>query len=147
MKLLQDKPLGITLTVVFCAFGGLLLVPVGYVTALAKGVRGAPQYAGAYGLLCMALGATMLTGAYGLWRMQTWGHSLAIGIVAATLPISSLGLFGILSGGRVSAGSAVSSLVGLALGLAIARYLSRGDVRQMYKRPSILLEDRFVSDQ
>lgn len=146
MKILQ-KPLGITLTAIFCAFLGLLLLPVGYVTALATGVRGAPHYAGMYGFVCMALGATMLAGAYGLLRMQTWGYSLAVGIVVATLPISALGLLGIVSGGRISVGAALSSLIGLGLAVAIGRYLRRGDVRQMYKKPSILLEDRFVSGQ
>lgn len=147
MEHLQKKPLGIVLTVSFFAFWGLLLLPAGYVTALAKGVRGAPHYAGVYGCICMALGATMLAGAYGLWRMQTWGHSLVIGIVGATLPISVMQLFGLFSGGRISVGAALSSLVCLALALLIARYLSRGYVRQMYKRPSILREDRFVGDQ
>lgn len=144
MKFLQKPPLGITLTAAFCACWGMLLLPVGYVTALAKGVRGAPYYAGTYGFVCMALGAAMLASAYGLWRMQTWGHAMTIGIVAATLPISALGLLGILSGSRVSAGAAMSSLVGMALASIIARYLSRGYVRQMYKRPSILREDRFI---
>jgi hypothetical protein len=145
MKQLLQKPLGIALTAIFCAFWGLLLVPVGYVTALAKGVRGAPHYAGMYGFLCMVLGVAMLTSAYGLWRMQNWGRWLALGIVAATIPISALGLLGISSGGKVSAGAVMSSLIGFALALGIARYLNRGHVRHMYKRPSILLEDKVIT--
>lgn len=144
MKKLQEKPLGITLTAAFCAFGGFSLTLAGYVTALTKGVRGAPQHAAVYGILCALLGLVMLAGAYGLWRMRAWAHSLAVVIVAATFPISALGLSGILSGGHVSFGAGFSAAVGLTLAGLIARYLSRGDVQQMYKRPSILHEDRFI---
>lgn len=144
MKTLREKPLGITLTALFCAFGGFSLTLAGYVTALTKGVRGAPPHAGTYGISCVLLGLVMLLGAYGLWRMRAWAHTLAVVIVGATFPICGLGLLGILSGGHVSFGAAFSSLVGIALALLIARYLSRGDVQQMYRRPSVLCEDRFV---
>lgn len=144
MTLLR-KPLGIVLASLFCAILGLMLLPVGYITALARGVRGAPQYAWSYGLMCMLLGAVMLAGAYGLWRMRAWGRSLAIQIVLATLPISVLGLLGMSSGGRMSAVGIMSSVTGLALAFIILHYLCRGDVRQMYKKPSILLEDRLIA--
>lgn len=139
------KPPGIVLASLFCGLLGLLLLPVGYITALASGVRGAPHYASAYGLLCMALGAVTLAGAYGLWRMRAWGRALAIQIVLATLPISALGHFGMSSGGKMSATGILSSIIGLALAFAILRYLRRGDIRQMYERPSVLLEDRLVA--
>lgn len=143
MTLLR-KPLGIVLGSLFCAFLGLLLLPVGYITALARGVRGAPHYAWTYGLVCMALGVVMLAAAYGLWRMRAWGRSLVIQIVLATFPISALGLIGMAFGGKASATGIMASIIGLALAFIIQRYLRRGDVRQMYKKPSILLEDRLI---
>lgn len=127
------KPLGLALTALFCTFWGVLLLPVGYVTSMATGVRGAPQHAGPYGFLCMALGLSMLASAYGLWRRQTWGRTLAIRIVLATLPISALGLLGMMFGGRASAAAAVSSLIGIGLGALVIRYLGREDIRRMFE--------------
>lgn len=132
MKLLH-KPLGIALTASFCAFWGLLLLPTGYVTSMATGVRGAPHHAGLYGFLCMLWGGAMLASAYGLWRMQTWGRPLAIAVVSVTLPIIALGFIGMLFGGKASAGAAVASMLGFGLAAVAVRYLGRDDVRRMYE--------------
>lgn len=132
----QEKPLGIVLVALFNGFLGLLLVPIGYVTAMALGVRGAPSYASLYGFLSMALGLLMLASAYGLWVKQPWGRLFAIRVEWAMLPISALGLLGALRGTKVSASHLLSSVLGMVLTAFILHYLRREDIRQMYEQKS-----------
>jgi hypothetical protein len=131
-----QRPAGIVALSAFSVFGALMSGIAAFTLLYPRGVldtlwRVNPdgheslRKMGAWGIalmLLVCLGCTLT--AIGLWRMQTWGHRLAVG-----------GLVVNMIGDIVSAvlrGDA-RTLIGVPIGLAVLVYLMSGKVRDAFR--------------
>ena len=117
-----DRPLGLVLTVLYCAFSGFISLIVGVpLLTLSSQIPSllVPS------LITVILGIFYLAMTYGLWASQSWGISFSLKILYLSIPISILFLFirtpSFNSGNKE--GMIALAVVGIVITLIIIQYL------------------------
>lgn len=126
------KPFGLVLIAIYCSIWGLIMIPIGGISAMAPSVAEVPEYTGPLGIVILIFGLAMVAGAYGIWRVKPWGRSFNIWRELAGLPLSLMTLVGFVPGGKVTVGNQISSVVGIILTVVIIRYLSSNKIKSVF---------------
>lgn len=128
------KPFGLVLIAIYCSIWGLIMIPIGGISAMAPSVAEVPEYTGPLGIVILVFGLAMIAGAYGIWRVKPWGRTFNIWRELAGLPLSLMTLVGFVPGGKVTVGNQVSSVVGIILTVLIIRYLSSDKIKRIFSQ-------------
>ncbi len=127
------KTIGIVLTAIYNAIGGLLLALGGVLLMLAAGLPEAPSWAPLLGFIFLLLGCLFLAAVYGLWSLQTWGLNLTFWLYIIAIPLGIISIFPIFPGQTMSVGNTILQLVGIALDILIIYYLSQSNVKRLFQ--------------
>jgi hypothetical protein len=121
----RERPLGVTILAILAAVGGVLGL-LGSVALL-----GLFSAAGGLfmilGLLSLVLSVLYLVFAYGAWTLQSWGWTLGVGLAAASVVITLIGL-------TQGTQELVGALISLAISGVILYYLFQPDVKAAFGR-------------
>ncbi|MEP7082104.1 MAG: hypothetical protein ABI841_03905 [Chloroflexota bacterium] len=121
----RERPLGITILAILAAVGGILGL-LGSVALL-----GLFSAAGGLfmivGLLTLVLSVLYLVFAYGAWTLQPWGWTLGVGLAAASVVLT---LVGLTQGNQ----ELIGTLINLAISGVILYYLFQPDVKAAFGR-------------
>jgi hypothetical protein len=128
----DKKPAGLVLIAIYCSIWGVVMIPIGGISAMAPTVADVPEYTGPLGIVILAFGLAMIAGAYGIWRVKSWGRTFNIWRELAGLPLSVMTLVGFVPGGKVTVGNQLSSVVGIILTVLIIRYLSSDKTKRFF---------------
>ncbi|MCA1588166.1 MAG: hypothetical protein LC744_05840 [Chloroflexi bacterium] len=122
----RERPLGVTILAILAAVGGILGL-LGSVALL-----GLFSAAGGLfmilGLVSIVLSVLYLVFAYGAWTLQPWGWTLGVGLAAASVALTLIGL-------TQGTQELVGALISLAIAGVILYYLFQPDVKAAFGRP------------
>jgi hypothetical protein len=121
----RERPLGVTILAILAAIGGVLGL-LGSVALL-----GLFSAAGGLfmilGLVSIVLSVLYLVFAYGAWTLQPWGWTLGVGLAAASVVLTLIGL-------TQGTQELVGALISLAISGVILYYLFQPDVKAAFGR-------------
>jgi hypothetical protein len=125
--LARRRPVGMVLIAALLLFNvigavtGLIGTLFGAAPAMAMGALGAVYFAA----MAVVLGTVL----YGFWKFEYWGW---VGALVVTALGTLLGLFQLIA--FLRAGLLAGNLIGIIIGVAVIWYLTRPDVRAMFRR-------------
>ena len=117
-----DRPLGLVLTVLYCAFSGIMSLILGVpLLALASQV---PSFL-ILSLVSILFGVFYLAMCYGLWTSQGWGIPFSLKILYLSIPLSIISLFIPNPGSysRNKEGTILITVIGIIVTVIIIQYL------------------------
>ena len=121
----RERPLGVTILAILAAIGGVLGL-LGSVALLGLFSAAGGLYM-ILGLLTIVLSVLYLVFAYGAWTLQPWGWTLGVGLAAASVVITLIGL-------TQGTQELVGALISLAISGVILYYLFQPDVKAAFGR-------------
>jgi hypothetical protein len=127
------KTIGIVLTAIYNAIGGLIWALLGVLLMFAAGLPETPAWAPLLGFISLLLGCLFLAAVYGLWSLQTWGLNLTFWLYIIAIPLGIIAIFPIFPGQAMSVGNTILQLVGIALDILIIYYLSQLNVKRLFQ--------------
>ncbi len=129
----EKKPLGITATAVYSVFCGLIYLPVGLLLLVASQVPESSSLSLPFGICMCALGVFMLATVYGLWSLQEWGRTLSVWLSGISVILGVISIFPIWPQQQFTVSNAVLQLVGIGICVIIITYLSKQDIKSLFK--------------
>ena len=121
----RERPLGITILAILAAVGGVLGL-LGSVALL-----GLFSAAGGLfmilGLISLVLSVLYLVFAFGAWTLKPWGWTLGVGLAAASVVITLIGL-------TQGTQELVGAIISFAISGVILYYLFQPDVKAAFGR-------------
>ncbi|MDX2244201.1 MAG: hypothetical protein NW224_26305 [Leptolyngbyaceae cyanobacterium bins.302] len=127
------KPMGIVLTAIYNAIGGLLLAFAGAIFAFAGGIPDTPAWIPLLGFIFLLSACLYLAATYGLWSLQTWGLNLTFWLYIIAIPLEIISIFPIFPGQKMTAGNTIVQLVGIGLSVLVIYYLSQPNVKRLFQ--------------
>lgn len=120
----STRPLGVTILAILAAVGGVL----GLLGSIAIfGLLSAAGLSMILGLLTLVLSVLYLLFAYGAWTLKPWGWTLGVGLAAASVVITLIGL-------TQGTQELVGALISIAISGVILYYLFQPDVKAAFGR-------------
>lgn len=121
----RERPLGVTILAILAAVGGVLGL-LGSVALLGL-FTAAGGFFMILGIVSLVLSVLYLIFAYGAWTLQPWGWSLGVGLAAASVVLTLIGL-------TQGTQEIVGAIISLAISGVILYYLFQPDVKAAFGR-------------
>ena len=129
----NDKPLGLTLAVLYwLTIGGMLISSGGLTLFYGLTNPGALPYTTAFGLVLTLVGIAGAAVAHGLWSLQRWGRGFAFWMTAASIPLAVLAMFPPLAGEASTLDNTLVQIGGIIINGWLLGYLRAETTRSLF---------------
>lgn len=133
----HKKTFGLIAIAIYSIISGVLLLPTGLILLCAGQTSGAHGLTfTALGIFIFALGVLFITAACGIFSLQEWGRKSTVWLSAISIPLSFAAIFPIFPKQEITIGNTMLQVFGIALCVAIIRYLTKEKIKVIFSSPS-----------